>query len=359
MNLHLESNYEFFSHWKERHHRSPWKRLIGNIVKRTARKTRTALIESLTEVILCLKNVTVLHVRSCEQLMHDYSAPVFAAAWRTFGARLCLLSIEGNLNCFQHPLSLAPFTQPLDLRLEFTDISSDREAPTDAITLRDVIGPAINRLSPVLLRLRISLGVLTRGHLDLSPLLTHLEPLPHLESLTMHVPLHKLVDPSGLSRILSTHASSLHYVDLHFRMSTPDSDISLSALMAGFQVTYLRSFTFRPASHGGFDAMVAYLLRSAHTLARLTILDRFLSPEEVAVIVSILGPSHSLHTLSLNVEFCDPHLLALLATTFPGLERLSLCILQWGGDCPDSSNLWDRTQDCTSCQIVIYLTSTD
>jgi hypothetical protein len=95
----------------------------------------------------------------------------------------------------------------------------------------------------------------------------------------------------------------------------------------------LESFEFMPVTPSSFQIITMYLARSADTLTSLTLLDRYLTYEDIATLASELfhkNASFNLQTLVLNVQFFDPQLLTLLATSFLGLKRLELHAFSWG-----------------------------
>jgi hypothetical protein len=316
------------------------------------------VIQNLTKVVLGLSYVVVLHIQAHDKQLHDHSGPLFTAAWETFGDKLRVLSLEGELNCFWIPLSLARLPELRELRLEFADVLYERKVEANVATLCDIIVPAINKFCPILRSLSIiSFSSDIFGHLDISPFLIKLHPLPLLERLAVQVPLRKLTDPSGLVRILQNHANSLRHVKLRLESDLTAPPIDLDGLRAMMQkcrtdktiFTNLESFEFfTHPSKDSFTTLVMYLSRSADTLTSLIMLDNYLSYQELSNLTSIFShrpASSGLRDLSLSVMHFGPHLLIQLAESLPGLKHLHLRSWDWGvcgavsSDAPTSQKL--------------------
>ena len=291
-----------------------------------------------------LPSVTSLQVGAIDQEMVACCAPVFTAAWKTFGPNLRKLSLEGELHRIQELPSIQELTQLRELRLKFMDVYYSNSLHAINTRLCNLIQPALKTLGPTLESLSISFesSNVGAGYLNLSDFVDQLEPLPQLRSLTMHIPHPKVSDPIRLKRLLHNQASTLRDVSLDLSgLSDAPSGFGegrlvplMTELLSDERLfTDLESFTFSPTTSRAFDIVTSYLARSADTLTHLTLVDQYLSEQQVATLVGVFsgrGAHRSLRTLTLKIELFHPHLLALLASTFAGLQELSLRGLDWG-----------------------------
>jgi hypothetical protein len=166
--------------------------------------------------------------------------------------------------------------------------------------------------------------------------------LPHLKKLTVIMLRLRDIHRLPLKRLLHDHAATLRHVSLKLdiagrRSSTYDDHPLLSfmtdLLLDNQLFVNLESFEFMPVTSSSFQIITMYLARSADTLTSLTLLDGYLTYEDITTLTSVFfqkNASLNLQTLVLNVQFFGPQLLALLATSFPRLKCLELYAFDWG-----------------------------
>lgn len=82
-----------------------------------------------------------------------------------------------------------------------------------------------------------------------------------------------------------------------------------------------------------FPTLIKFVDRSAETLTKLSIRNRFCSYEEVTEIIRTFKhrpPDSRLHSLTLSVKFFEPRLLDLLSEELPHLHELNVNAFNWG-----------------------------
>ncbi|EEB92192.1 hypothetical protein MPER_09334 [Moniliophthora perniciosa FA553] len=144
------------------------------------------------------------------------------------------------------------------------------------------------------------------------------------------------LDPSGLTRFLASHASDLEH--LVSRLNTTPlafsttSEQPLSDWMnkvfssaAPWRFSNLRELHMYPTVlAGGFSALTSCIGQSAGTLQGLVVRDRYLSPEEVILVIDTLPPH--LKSLRLNIRVLNVETFDHAAKMLGGLKSLSLYI---------------------------------
>ncbi|KAG6832780.1 hypothetical protein H0H92_009398 [Tricholoma furcatifolium] len=240
-------------------------------------------LEELMALFPTMINITFFHVYACQNLYKDYDLPkFFSAAWSGFGRSIRTLLLGGNLESFKVMLGTQPTLPALrDLRLEFTDI-----------------------LHTLILR-----AAFNRSFAE---------------------------DSSGLTEVLYQVSPTLKDLSLRLaptgsRLLNPDSDLILSRWFSATVIsnerfsTGLRSIDiYAPATDAGLDSLIICIGRSAATLERLNVRDRFLFAPEITRILSAFHSQPNLTFLRLNVRELPVELLDLLAKTFPNLKTLEL-----------------------------------
>jgi hypothetical protein len=177
------------------------------------------------------------------------------------------------------------------------------------------------------------------GSWDLTPFCGQLGPLHSLEQLRISMPFNEtMADPEGLTHLLSCHAFTLRHVHLRLDPSGEESEGNLGRWMcANVQdQTLLRNLQTLEVSLGplaDFPTLIKFIDRSAETLTKLSIRNRFCSYEEVAEITRTFThrpPGSRLQSLSLSVRFFEPQLLDLLSEELPHLHELNVNAFNWG-----------------------------
>ncbi|KAF8896440.1 hypothetical protein BD779DRAFT_1433936 [Infundibulicybe gibba] len=258
-----------------------------------------------------------------------------SAAWSSFGDNLRTISIGGNMNCFcSVALSYPSFKSVENLTVGFTDeLKQDTLTNTmaDQAVLKDHIIPFINKLVPQLK----SLEIWSWAPLDLSLLFLNFGEFPVLEKFSIRTYFNKSFssDPSGLARFLQTSAGNLRELQLRLNCTgtliNPNTELVLSDWLQNTiiehpfsRLTFLDMYPtgFTP----GFDALIASIKSSAHTLERLQVKDRYLKFDEVEAVITAFGPNRGLRTIRLNVWRLTANVFDLLSNKLPNLKDVTL-----------------------------------
>jgi hypothetical protein len=325
-----------------------WRRGIGRVMKRVREQQPPTevwkyaglegLEQALIDALSCLSNVTVFTADWWTLPPEKHLQSFLPAAWSAFGSNLQELSLGGNLESIRTLAATATRLRVLQkLRLEFTNDILRRGDQGEKATLVDVIAPFINELSLTLKNLTI----VSWSTIDLSSFFLRLGFFPLLQQFEIRVPFNKALsaDPSGFTRFLRDHSPTLAYVALRLNPSgsvvDPSEEESLGEWMTmtssdDIILTNLQSFQMYPTMLlSGFQALLAYLARSADTLTALSVRDRYLSYNEADAIISTFlhrPASSRLTSLRLNMRALSPRLIDLFAAKLPELHTLSLYV---------------------------------
>jgi hypothetical protein len=233
--------------------------------------------------------------------------------------------------------------------LRFTDELDTMSARFDE-TLVTAVAPFINSLAPQLQ----TLTLWSWSTLDLSGLVRALGHFPRLSTFNLRAPFNKAFsDPAGLSALLENHAATLAAVELRLNPAgsamDPTSEQVLGAWLLSHEarpsvLANLKLLRMYPTTLPiGFDALVMYIARSAHTLTTLAVKDRYFDLDEVAALLAPVAhraPGEGLAALRLNVRVWNTALFDFLAGTLPELKSLTLYV---GGSHPDRAAREVRT----------------
>ncbi|KAG7089518.1 hypothetical protein E1B28_011194 [Marasmius oreades] len=293
--------------------------------------------KQLIDVLPCLTRVNSFTI-DCHS-WGEHSSPelhgFLQTAWASFGQNLRKLSLRGHTSAFRtiiHSITALPAVDELFIELIDNPLQND---PTCAETLIQVVAPFINGLAP---RLR-AFTLWSWGTIDLSQLFLMLDHFPSLSSFNLQTSFPKTFrqGPSGLSRFLSNHSPHLRHLVLRLNTAplafstTSMSEEPLSEWMIHTLTSGECSFLNLQELHlyptvlpGGLHALTSCIHQSTNTLQSLVVRDRYLSPEEAAVVINALHPQ--LKSLRLNIRILDMDLFDLLAKRITGLKSLSLYI---------------------------------
>ncbi|ESK94660.1 hypothetical protein Moror_14296 [Moniliophthora roreri MCA 2997] len=256
------------------------------------------------------------------------------AAWNAFGHNIRKLSLRGHASAFKTIIdstSALPLVTELFLELIDNPLQFD---PMDPETLLQVIAPFVNGLAS-----QLQVWTLwSWGTIDLSHFFMALGLFPRLKKFNLQTSFPKTfrLDPSGLTRFLASHASDLEHLVLRLN-TTPlafstTSEQPLSDWMnkvfssaAQWRFSNLRELHMYPTVlPGGFSALTSCIGQSAGTLQGLVVRDRYLSPEEVILVIDALPPH--LKSLRLNIRVLNIEIFDHAAKMLGGLKSLSLYI---------------------------------
>jgi hypothetical protein len=259
--------------------------------------------------------------------------PFFTSAWLTFGNHLRSLSLGGNLDGYRVLFQSKPILPSLsELSLEFTDnLTPGFIGPlTDAQILVDCVAPFINELLP---RLRM-LKIWSWSSEDLSNLFSLLQPAPDLQSIDILAHFDRSFSRSaqGLRELLYSCKARLRTLRLRMqpsRFGNPNSDLRLSSWFSQtvndeplFAKDLLFLQIYPSGSQEGFEALIMCLQRSASTLRRLIVKDRYFSEQDINTVIRAIPVG--LTFLQINTYALTGVLLEAIAQRLPSLRELKL-----------------------------------
>jgi hypothetical protein len=329
-----------------------------------------SLMQLLVTAVGRMTNVTELVVYGEDHAVKKLET-FSPTAWKSFGPGLRSLTLGrtfASVKALVLSLTTAPATRLValeELCLEFyresyytTRTGWTSSSTVDTFTVEHVIAPFINSLAPQLRHLSI---IAWPAEIDLSPLFSALVPsFPVLHHFTIRVPfsLNPSLNPSVLANFLRHNARTIRVTDLAFAPlffgSVYDRNVASWLEELGNDpvvLSGLHSLNIYPSSleSVGINALASLTRRSAETLTSLSIFDRYLTYEEVTVIVSIFSTTDSrcnLVTLRINLRILDPPIIRLLAINLPRLKNLNLHLLSsqvYRNVCPTPVSILSHT----------------
>ncbi|GLB40242.1 putative protein with domain at the C-termini of GCD6, eIF-2B epsilon, eIF-4 gamma and eIF-5 [Lyophyllum shimeji] len=317
--------------------------LLASAKSDSSKSPRTISFEDLTAVLPAMVNVEEFSIDSWNLPTQFDLRPFFSAAWLGFGTKIRKLSLGGNIEGFKVLLASKPVLSALEeLHFEFTDnMNPPRPNSTEGLhidtttrtLLRDFVAPFINDLGA---QLRV-LKLCSWASIDLSSFFKQLGPFPRLQTLKVWAAFDRSFanDPSGLTQVLYGAAPTLKHLMLRLNPSGlfvhPEADLALCNWLAETVnnndqlATGLRSLELYPsAGVAGLDCLIVLIRRSAATLERLNVKDRYLLLPEITRISAPFSSYTRLRYLRLNVRKLPVELFDLLAPSFPNLHSLVL-----------------------------------
>jgi hypothetical protein len=308
-----------------------------------------------------LPNVTDYHIMwSGLQTVPESPVPFLAAVFqpplRTLSLEISLENVESLLT----PSCTINNLQELSLVLR---IDHFQLAPDHPYILIHHLAPAISRLRSSLRKLSIQ----TWEPLDLSPLFCSIHLLPHLEHLTLSIPIEAphLGNPSGITALLRRQCTTLRSLSLRATQYsgaglTPDPaslDEWIPVAISNVHLPHLRELDLSSALFP-FSATLACLRQFAGTITVLGMTGRYHSFEDVGAVVKMFSGrelEERLETLRLGSLTLTPQLVDLLAKEMPRLDRLELLIREI---CPGNNECvmeWTASVDYQIVSLFVFL----
>ncbi|KAK0193862.1 hypothetical protein F5146DRAFT_406631 [Armillaria mellea] len=264
--------------------------------------------------------------------------PFLTAAWSTFGKQIRTLSLSGHLDAFHIIVGSSAQLESLEsLNIQLTASiyprTDEGESIESVMALRNFINGTSSRLK--------TFGLWSWAATDVSRLFVDLGHFPLLHRFHIRTAFNKgfLTDPSGLSRFVQGHASTLDDLQLWLRPTGSAVDPSLEEPLGKWllatvdpipEFPVLKDLQFYPTHHhNGFDAFLLTIQRSANALINLISRDHYLSPQETIELIDALacnGPNRTLRTLRLNMVVLTGDVINAMAKKLPGLVSLRLYI---------------------------------
>lgn len=294
-----------------------------------------AIVQKLTTALSQMVNVQDFRIVTWAFPLFKHLDTLYASAWNTFGDQLVRVSLCAHLEGHQALIDSNPRLAKIEtLELEFSDNMA--VVPThadDTETLRRVVVPFVNKLSPQVRTLKIR----SWGKLDLSLFFLHLDSFTNLQSTLIRIPFNYSLqtDASGLSRLL--------------RESPALTNIALRLTPIGLALDPNREETlcewlcdllsdprcFARANEidicpthltGGMDILRLCIEHSAEHLRTFKLRDRYLQPQDVVSLVPKLQLAASLTRLRLNVFKLSAPMFDAFAQSLSGLRFLWLSV---------------------------------
>ncbi|KAH8826581.1 hypothetical protein DL96DRAFT_1711142 [Flagelloscypha sp. PMI_526] len=311
--------------------------VVRNVLARTHAQTTTYNpSEDPTLYLLAAQ----IHFCSLSQLELQFWGPSLdtnlsrftADIWKNHGSRLTKLALGGSLEELQRIIAQKPHLPLLqDLTLKFCEESIPRNI------LRDCVAKFLNEIGPQL----VSFTLLSWASGSLESLFENLKPFSDkLERLRIRAPFNQAFqgNGTGLGNLLRARSTSI--TDLELRLSPlgavfdPGTELPLSNWMTAMFIDEddhllprLKNLELYPSRlAGGWAAALALCTRSARTLERLTIRDRYLSAEEISILLHVLSEGSKLKFLRVNAKTPDITVMDLFAKDMPNLETLQLYV---------------------------------
>jgi len=340
---------------------------VGNKKIRLTPKFRAAadVIEHMLDVFSGLPNVTDYRVMWCGlRAMPESPVSLLTALFRPNLRKLSLdISIENVVKLFANQCSTPSLANVEELNLVIR-----RDHCSDESVLHTIMK---NHLAPVISRLRDTLRQLviqTWEPLDLGPFFCALHFLPHLERLTLGIPIESphLGDPNGVSTFLQCQSSTLRSLSLR---ATQNSGPGLSSIPFSFNTWIscaledVRLPSLRDLSISSrlfpFPAALTCLERLSATITSLVLTGSYHTYADIVAVLDTFKDRpviDRLETLRLGSIALTPQLLDLLADQLPRLYQLELLIREIAPKNDEALSIFpgDRTTRLVSAPIIFY-----
>ncbi|KAF5337467.1 hypothetical protein D9757_014668 [Collybiopsis confluens] len=254
-------------------------------------------------------------------------------AWNSFGSNLKKLSLRGHAASFRTIMTNNPPYLPRveELFFELTDNPMPSNRDEDADTLVSIFAPFVNSFSSKLQALTLWAWT----SIELSAFFHALGQFPMLTCLNFQTsfPRTFTVDPTSLSHFLIRHRSQLEILVLRLNIS-PSLNASVTEqylsqwILGTFRdnhFTCLQELHLYPSAlPEGFQGLLLGLQYAAETLTSLVVRDRYLTPEDMALLLEYLPAN--LQRLRVNLRVLDIRVFDVLASRQPRLGSLLLYI---------------------------------
>ena len=310
---------------------------IGNKKIRLAPKFRAPadVIQYMLAVFSGLPNVIDYRIMWCGlRTMPESPVPLLTAL---FGPNLCKLSLDISLEnvvtLFADHGSMPALANVVELNLVIRlDHCADLSRCHNI--MRNHLAPVISRLRDTLRQLVIQ----TWEPLNLCPFFCAILFLPHLESLTLGIPIESphLGDTNGISTFLQRQSSTLRSLSLR---ATQNSGPGLSLFPSSFNTWISCAFedvhlpNLRNLSISSrlfpFPAALTCLERLSTTITSLALTGSYHTYADIVAVLDIFRDRpvfDRLETLRLGSIALTPQLLDLLADELPRLYQLELLV---------------------------------
>ncbi|KAJ2918929.1 hypothetical protein MD484_g1545, partial [Candolleomyces efflorescens] len=299
-------------------------KLISNISSK-------AIMDLMMSAIHNMKNVIEYHFELRDLKLTKDSSRFLVAARQAFSSSLRKLSVHTTIFKFESVLALSDFEHLEDLELYFDyqclrvheEDAHEASKFAESQVLKDTIVPFINRRKD---RLQ-SLTIASYSMVDLSNFFESIGPFSSLRRLSANICLDtkQLSDSKALTNFIHNHRNSLFELDI--RPRPPEEDFVdaddtarrrkeswvriQKALLGNRDVA--RSLEGLHISIGDLDACLALVDRSSHSLSHLSLVDNFLSFEDLKRVLNLFARNPfrlksllpGLHSLVLLFEICS------------------------------------------------------
>ena len=295
---------------------------------------------SVTGVIKDIIKITnkLVNVRELRIVLWDFTPssesyhlqPLFSSFWSSFGPKLCILSLKGNLGNFRNLIK----NPKLD---GLQELSVDFSLPSGRAIIVDVLLPFINSLAPHLLSLRLWCW----PSLDLPTFFAQLAPFPNLKTLIIHTPFKKAFgNTSGFEDLIRHSSGTVQRVHLCLNPTglTVDSEEPLSQWLLDY-ISNITRFSdllqildmYPTDMYAGMKLLSDCIERTSQSLAELSLRDRYLQDGEIEAIqvINVASSYSDLVYLKMNIRKLDVVLTDHLALKLPKIDRLRLSIREY------------------------------
>jgi hypothetical protein len=289
------------------------------------------------KAIKLMVNVTEYHFEWRDLPLTPDTHTLIRTIGSTFTSCLSTLVFHARIRNYEHFLSSVnlEYLHTIDFHFDFDTSTDSEECSEDNISgnrraFTERIAPFINRFSRSLRCLKIT----SSARVDHTSLFQHLKTLSCLQSFYLRLPFddHHLSDPLALhgflARIPSPTQMELRPVDVKRRAVSPATlqtwaALSKQSLLEPHWLQNLASLTVPTFNH---PTTISLIQQAKSVLTSLSLLDRYLTFNEVREVLDILSPSAHLRKLMLEVEDLTPALINLFAHKAMGLSSLTLVI---------------------------------
>jgi hypothetical protein len=311
-------------------------KLISNVSSK-------AIMDLMISAIHNMKNVVEYHFELRDLKLTKDPSRFLVAARQAFSSSLRKLSVHTTIFKFKSVLALSDFEHLEDLELHFDyqchrvhgEDAHEASKFAEAQELKDTIVPFINRRNETIQ----SLTIASYSMVDLSDFFKSIGPFRSLRRLAANV----CLDPKQLSEsdafvdLIHNHRNSLFELDIRPRPPEEDfvdaddtarrrreSWVRIQKALLGHR-DVARSLEGLHISVGDLNACLALVDRSSHSLTHLSLVDCFLSLEDLTRVLNLFARNpFRLKSLFVWVHELTVPLLLLLVGRLPGLHSLVL-----------------------------------
>ena len=340
---------------------------VGNKKIPIAPKFRAAadVIQHMLDVFSDLPNVTDYRIMWCGlRAMSESPVPLLTALFQPNLCKLSLdISLENVVKLFADHGSTPSLANVEELNLVIRLDHCANESVRHTI-MKNHLAPVISRLRGTLRQLVIQ----TWEPLDLCPFFCAVLFLPHLERLTLGIPIESphLGDPNGISTFLQCQSSTLRSLSLRATQNSgpglssfPSSfNTWISCALEGVRLPNLRDLSISSRLFP-FPAALTCLERLSATITSLALTGSYHTHADIVTVLGIFKDrpvTDRLETLRLGSVALTPQLLDLLAEELPRLYQLELLIREVAPENDEALSIFpgDRTTRLVSDSIIFH-----